>query len=224
VKLATAVLALSASALICAAAPAVAQVDASPRPEVDPLAPSTAPKARPDADGPPVDAAPTVAPEKLGPELWRGARIGMTSPDVAKLFPAARPSKGEVRADGTKSDLLLHVDVAGAPASVQFYFKAGGLIAVIADRRDVQSGRTAENLQTAHAVVDQLTAQYGRPHRCTEQPKVAALTCDWPMGQIKVLASYRDMGGALPTLSVTFRLLKDEKIWSPGPVKKLRGR
>jgi hypothetical protein len=228
VKPATAVLALSVSALICAAAPAVAQFDASVRPaptvEADPLAPPVKAKARPDADGPPVDPTPTVAPEQLGPELWRGARVGMAAPDVTKLFPEARPSKGEVRADLTKSGLLLHIPFAGAPATVQFYFKTGGLIAVIIDRRDVQSGQTAENLQIAHAIVDDLTAQYGPPHRCVEQPQVTALTCDWVRGPIKVLASYRDMGGALPALSVTYRLLKEEKIWTPGPVKKLRGR
>ena len=51
------------------------------------------------------------------------------------------------------------------------------------------------------------------------------MTCVWTFGEAgKALLNYRDIGGASPTLSVSYRKLKDAKPWTPGPVKKLKPR
>jgi hypothetical protein len=166
----------------------------------------------------------TATPVSLGPELWRGARIGMTVDDVASRFPGATVSKGEVLSDGSMSALIQSVELGGAPATAQFYFNRNGLDAIIIDRPDVLVGRGAENLVKAHGLIDQLTAAYGKPAACTEQRRVAALSCTWALGEAKAVASYRDVGGASPALSVSYRRLNDAKPWSPGPVKKLKPR
>jgi hypothetical protein len=178
--------------------------------------------AQPDvAPKPPLTAAP---PMSLGPELWRGARIGMTVDDVASRFPGATASKGEVLSDGSRSALIQSVQLGGAPATAQFYFNPNGLDAIIIDRPDVSVGRSADNLVKTHRLIDQLTAAYGKPATCTEQQRVTALSCTWVLGEAKAVASYRDVGGASPALSVSYRRLNDVKGWSPGPVKKLKPR
>ena len=169
-------------------------------------------------------ATPPPPPLPLGPELWHGARIGMSQADVATHFPAATPSAGETLPNGAKSALSLSAPLGGAPATAQFYFDAHGLAAVIIDRRDVAAGKTDENLAKAHQVVDQLTSEYGKPANCSEQRRLAALTCIWTLGEAKAVASYRDVGGAAPTLTVSFRKLKDASPWAPGPVRKLKAR
>jgi len=165
-----------------------------------------------------------VPPRPLGPELWRGARIGMPQDDIATLFPKATPSKGEALPSGAKSALILPVDLAGAPASAQFYFTTDGLDTIIIDRPDVAAHKTDDNLAKAHKVIDQLTSEHGAPKSCAERRGVTALTCVWELGQAKILFSYRDIGGATPALSVSYRKLKDIKDWAPGPVKKLKPR
>lgn len=272
VKFAAIVTALSAAGLIGVTTPALAQIDStggtvSVTPP-DPLAETQGPAGAAD-DSPPVDTAPVGPPRHLGPELWRGARVGMGVADIAKLYPAARapttepdvapvvdeatggalprvtltvtPSTtaagtvatgsasdkaapGEVRADGSRAALLLHLRFAGGPSIAQFYFKADKLAAVIIDRHDIKAGHADENMAATQAVIDRLTANYGSPRRCVDLNRISARTCNWILGETKVVASYRDMGGALPTLSVTYSLAKDEKVWQPGPVKKLRGR
>ena len=277
VKFATIVTALSAAGLIGVTTPALAQID-STRGVVsvippDPLAETKGPASAAD-DSPPVDTAPVGPPRRLGPELWRGARVGMGVADVSKLYPAVqpptaepgvtpvvdeatggalprvtltvtpsttatgttatgavaagseteKPASGEVRADGSRAALLLHLRFAGAPSVAQFYFKADKLAAVIIDRRDLKAGHAAENMAATQAVIDRLTANYGSPRRCVDLNRISARTCNWTLGETKVVASYRDIGGALPTLSVTYSLAKDEKVWQPGPVRKLRGR
>ncbi len=167
---------------------------------------------------------PPAPPLPLGPELWRGARIGMSEKDVAALFPKALPVVGEALAKGPKSGLKLAVDLGGAPAAVQFYFTTDGLDSIIIDRTDVAAHKTKENLVKAHLVVDQLTSEHGQPKICAERPGLAALTCTWELGEAKAIVSYRDIGGSSPTLSVSYRKLNDIKAWAPGPVKKLKPR
>jgi len=166
-----------------------------------------------------------VPPRPLGPELWRGARTGMAPEDVAALFPKAVPLTGEALAKGPKAGLKLPVELGGAPASAQFYFTTDGVLdSIIIDRPDVAAHKTDENLAKAHQVVDQLTTEHGQPRTCTEQRKLAALTCVWVLGDAKAIVSYRDIGGAAPALSVSYRKLNEIKAWSPGPVKKLKAR
>lgn len=178
-------------------------------------------KPKPAADAKP---ARPIPPRPLGPELWHGARTGMAQEDVAAMFPAAKPSGGELLPGGSKSALTLPVQLGGAAATAQFYFDTNGLVAIIIDRPDVVAEKTDENLVKAHQVVDQLTAEHGQPKTCVEQRKMAALTCTWAFGDAKAIASYRDIGGAAPKLSVAYRKFKDAKLWEPGPVKKLKPR
>lgn len=177
--------------------------------------------AQPDVPAKPQTAVP---PKPLGPELWRGARIGMSEKDVAALFPKAAPSAGEALAKGPKSALKLPVDIGGAPGFAQFYFTTDGLDSIIIDRPDVAAHKTEDNLAKAHKVVDQMTSEHGQPKTCAEQRRLDSLTCVWVLGDAKAIVSYRDIGGATPALSVTYRKLNDVKPWAPGPVKKLKAR
>jgi hypothetical protein len=170
-------------------------------------------------------ARPAGPPRVLGPELWRGARVGMSQDDVATLFPTATPSRGELLPKGGRSALQLSTPVGGTSAITQFYFDAeGGLETVIVDPREVAAHQTEQNLAKAHALADQLTAQYAKPPTCAEQPHIAALTCSWVIGEAKAILSYRDVGGAAPSLSITYRKLQDAPAWAPRPVRKLKAR
>ena len=168
--------------------------------------------------------APAPPPPPLGPELWRGARIGMAQTDIAARFPAATASKGELLPSGARSALTLPTKIAGAPANAQFYFDADGLASIIINRPDVVAGKTAANLVKARGVVEAVAAEEGKPGNCIEQPRITALTCTWSQGEAKAVVSYRDVGGAAPTLNVSYRRLSDKKPWQPGPVRKLKPR
>jgi hypothetical protein len=181
---------------------------------------ATAATAQPDVPAKPAPEPPRV----LGPELWRGARLDMSEADIASRFPKATHSKGEVLPSGAKSALILPTTLGGAPANAQFYFQADGLVTIIIDRPDVVAHKTADNLAKAHKVADELTAEHGKPKSCSEQPKLADLTCIWVLGGAKAMLSYRDVGGAAPSLSVAYRKLNDVKPWAPAPVKKLKPR
>jgi hypothetical protein len=178
--------------------------------------------AQPDSgDKPP----PPPPPRVLGPELWHGARTGMGEEDVSKLFPNATPSKGEALPAGSKSALQLKTELAGLPATAQFFFSADGdLTTIIIDRADVAAHKTNDNLAKAHKVADQLTADYGKAQSCSEQPQLASLTCTWNLGEAKAILSYRDIAGNAPALNVTYRKRSDIKPWAPRPVKHLRPR
>ncbi len=169
---------------------------------------------------------PAAAPPPLlvGPELWRGARIGMEPAEISARFPAAAPSKGELLPDGARSELALDTTVGGALANAQFYFNANGLETIIVDRADVAPKKTEDNLAKAHRIVDELTAEYGEPTACTEQRQLAALTCTWIFGQSKAVLSYRDTGGWAPRLSLAYRKANDDKPWAPRPVRRLKSR
>jgi len=159
---------------------------------------------------------------QLGPELWQGARIGMTQDQVSVLFPKAAPSKGELLPSGARSALIADTIAGGTPAKAQFYFDTSGLTSVIIDRPDVAPGKTDENLAKARQVIDEVTAAHGSPNKCDEQRRLAALTCSWKLGQTKAVVSYRDVAGAAPSLSIAYRKADDVKRWAPGPVKKLK--
>lgn len=182
---------------------------------------ASAASAQPDVASKPAAPAP---PRPLGPELWRGARVGMSPEDIAARFPKAVPSKGEALAKGPKSALSLPVQLGGVAAVAQFYFTVDGLDSIIIDRSDLAAHKTDQNLVKAHQIVDQLTQDYGAPKTCAEQPRVAALTCSWVLGEAKATVSYRDIGGAAPALSLSYRRLDDTKPWAPRPVKKLKMR
>ncbi|HEX4180297.1 MAG TPA: hypothetical protein VHY32_05865 [Caulobacteraceae bacterium] len=161
-------------------------------------------------------------PPPLGPELWRGARIGMSQNDVTALFPKATPSKGEILPTGARSGLTLPVTVGGAAANAQFYFDTSGLQTIIIDRPDVVAGKTDENLAKARRIIADVTAAWGAPASCIDRRRLAALNCTWKLEKTQTVVSYRDVAGFAPSLNIAFRKRDDLKIWAPGPVKKLK--
>jgi hypothetical protein len=178
--------------------------------------------AQPDSDDKPP---PPPPPRVLGPELWHGARTGMGEDDISKLFPNTTPSKGEALPAGSKSALQLKTELAGSPATAQFFFDTNGdLTTIIIDRADVTAHKTTDNLAKAHKVADQLTADHGQAKSCSEQPQLASLMCTWNLGDAKAVLSYRDIAGSAPALNVTYRKRSDIKPWAPRPVKHLRPR
>ena len=175
--------------------------------------------AQPDA------ASPSAPPSELGPELWDGARVGMGQEDIVRRFPAAVATPGELLPSGAKSALVLATPFGGGPARLQFYFDAqGGLAEVIADRGDVGAHHTDDNLAKARALGDRLAARYGKPGECAEQRSIASLTCTWVIGETKTILSYRDVAGATPSLSVSFRKRQDTPPWTPRAVRRLKPR
>lgn len=146
----------------------------------------------------------------------------MTQDQVSALFPKATASKGELLPNGARSALTLPVTAGGATANAQFYFDANGLATVIIDRPDVAAGKTDDNLAKARLVIADITTEHGAPSACTEQRRLAALTCSWKLGDAKAVVSYRDVAGASPSLSVSYRKASDVKLWAPGPVKHLK--
>jgi hypothetical protein len=148
----------------------------------------------------------------------------MGQEDVAKLFPTATASKGELLRGGSKSGLTLPVQLAGTPATAQFYFDTYGLTEIIIDRPDVVAHKTDDNLARARKIEEQLTAELGAPKSCDAHPGLAALDCLWVFGDAKAILAYRDIGGAAPTLTVSYRKLNDVKPWEPRPVKHLKAR
>jgi hypothetical protein len=173
----------------------------------------------------PAASPPGPPPRVLGPELWNGARIGMAQADIAKLFPSATIVSGEALFDGARSGLKLAAPFAGEKATAQFYFDAtGGLETIIFDQPDVAVHQSQPNLARAHALAEQLSARYGKPADCAERARVASYGCTWNLGEAKAVLSYRDIGGATPSLTVSFRKRLDEPAWAPRPVRRLKSR
>jgi hypothetical protein len=146
----------------------------------------------------------TAAPP-TGPNLWNGARAGASIDQVAAAVPEAKPATGQVLEDGSRSGLSAPAELAGAPAEAIFFFRAKALSAVLVERSALQAGHGAENLAEARRVVGLATSQYGPPHRCADRAELAALTCVWTTGPVRVAVSYHDFGGGSPGLSILYR-------------------
>ena len=140
-----------------------------------------------------------------GPNLWNGARAGASIDQVAAAVPQAKPATGQVLEDGSRSGLSAPAELAGAPADAIFFFRGKALSAVLVERSALQAGHGAENLAEARRVVGLATSQYGPPHRCADRAELAALTCIWTTGPVRVAVSYHDFGGGSPGLSILYR-------------------
>lgn len=140
------------------------------------------------------------------PDLWNGAEAGMSIDRVATLFPQANPETGQTREDGSQAGLSIPAQLAGSPAEAVFFFHNRNLSAVIVESQSVQPDRSRENLAETRRIIALATSQYGRPRRCIDRPELAALTCDWVVGGMKVAVSYRDVAGRDPGLSVLYGL------------------
>jgi hypothetical protein len=140
-----------------------------------------------------------------GPNLWNGAAAGMTIDQVAAAVPQAKPSTGQVLADGSQSALSAPAELAGAPADAVFFFRLKSLSAVLIEKHAMPSGGGPGNLSEARRIVAVATSQYGAPKSCVDRPELASLNCVWLSGAIKIAFSYHDIGGGSPALSVLYR-------------------
>ena len=143
-----------------------------------------------------------------GPDLWNGAKAGMTIDQVDALAPQATPATAQRLEDGSQSGLSAPAELAGAPAEAIFFFRYKGLSAVLVESQAMRSGHGPENLAEAKRIVALATSQYGPPQHCITRSELAALNCVWTAGSIKVAVSYHDFGGGSPALSVLYRLAR----------------
>ena len=65
--------------------------------------------------------------------------------------------------------------------------------------------RAPANLADVQRLIAAATAQYGRPGRCVERPRIAAASCTWTIAGLRVAVGYHDFGGASLGLSVVYR-------------------
>ncbi len=180
----------------------------------------------------PVAAAPDVAsaaaePSRLSPELWRGARVGMTSDQVHALFPMARsaPSRLITRPPvanavvGGSALWAVDEEVFGRPANATYYFGPGGLLEVVVNVQGLRIRHTRDNFQTARDIRTGLLQYYGRPRVCEDTAKrgLDRLDCRWVTPSVQVGLSYVDYGGLSPNLDVAVRALAG-KLHETGPV------
>jgi len=146
-------------------------------------------------------------PRPVMPEIWEGARVGMTPANVLKLFPAARRTVAGASIAGDVEGASMATRVADHDTVARFYFGKKGLSTVELDFGDVEMGRTAANLVEAHQLGDLLAQKYGPAQVCASpQPGalVQSYSCRWTSGPVRIELEYRE-GAPPPTLSVVYR-------------------
>jgi hypothetical protein len=146
-------------------------------------------------------------PHSAAPEIWHGARVGMTPTQVLKLFPAARPTIAGGALAGDVEGASMATRVADHDVLARFYFGKKGLSAVELDIADIETGRTAANLVEAHQFGDLLAQKYGPAQVCaTPQPQalVQSYSCRWTGGLVRIELEYREAAPP-PTLTVVYR-------------------
>ena len=144
-----------------------------------------------------------AAPAANAPEIWRGARAGMTIEQVQGLFPQGRPT-GSATPGETGAVPAWAIDE-------QVYGRDGVA--------------TQGNLSAARTLATQLSGYYGKPKACVDLDRrgLARMDCRWSAGKLDVGLSYLDYGGANPTLDVSVRL-QPAKPPQTGAVFKTKGR
>lgn len=143
------------------------------------------------------------------PELWSGARVGMTLDDVQALFPMGRAARGSGVSGGATPAWAIDQPVYGRPGVATFYFNNGRLAEVLVSIRDLALRHTRENLQAARALEMQLDGYYGQAAQCVDGSKrgLGRLDCHWFARGVSVGLSYQDFGGLSPELDVAVRPL-----------------
>ncbi len=172
-------------------------------------------------------AAAPPAPSPLGPELWRGARVGMTPDQVHALFPMARnaPSNLITRPPvanavvGGSAVWAVDEEVFGRPSYATYYFGPAGLLEVVVNVKDLRLRHTRDNFEVARAIRSGLLQYYGRPTVCEDTAKrgLDRLDCRWVTPSVQVGLSYVDYGGLSPNLDVAVRALAG-RLHETGPV------
>ena len=179
---------------------------------------------------PPPAAAP---PPSLAPELWRGARVGMTLAQVEALFPAGRAAAASLvtrppvanAVTGASAGWAVDEQVFGRPALATYYFApVGGLLEVVVTVQNLRLRHTRDNVDTARAIRNGLLQYYGQPEVCldTADHGLDRLDCRWVTRSVQVGLSYVDYGGLAPNLDVAVRSLP-AKLHEPGAVFRQHG-
>ena len=192
------------------------------------LAPAKSPANDKSADDPRLAAAPAApATQTLGPELWRGARVGMTPDQVHSLFPMARsaPTSLVTRPPvanavvGGSAVWAVDEEVFGRSAYATYYFGSAGLLEVVVNVKGLRVRHTRDNFETARAIRSGLLQYYGRPTVCEDTAKrgLDRLDCRWATPLVQVGLSYVDYGGLSPNLDVAVRAPAG-KLHETGPV------
>ena len=164
---------------------------------------------------------------QLGPELWRGARVGMTSNQVHALFPMARTAPSQLitrppvanAVAGGSAVWAVDEEVFGRPAYATYYFGPAGLLEVVVNVQGLRIRHTRDNVQAARDIRTGLLQYYGRPRVCEDTAKrgLDRLDCRWVTPSVQVGLSYVDYGGLSPNLDVAVRALAG-KLHETGPV------
>ena len=145
--------------------------------------------------------------------LWRGLNLGASPKTVSHAFPDARqPPITITLADGETDDLVTHAFfVDDRFMEVRFFFREGGLTAVMLSPASIEPAHGEQNLLAATAMADRLTARYGAPFDCGDKSyaHVDLYECKWLAKPIVIRLWYLDVLGEAPSLRVVFRKADD---------------
>ena len=157
------------------------------------------------------------SPPPVAPELWRGARVGMTPAQVQALFPEGRAAAPVLltlppvanAVVGGSAAWAVDEAVFGRPALATYYFSPAGLLEVVVNVRGLRLRHTRDNVETARAIRTGLVAYYGQPKVCEDTARrgLDRLDCRWVTPSVQVGLSYVDYGGLGPNLDVAIRTL-----------------
>jgi hypothetical protein len=153
-------------------------------------------------------------PPPPGTELWRGAKVGMTPPQVQAIFPGAKVVfNGESLLDNAKQRLMLTGvrQATGETATVGFYFRGDSLneVRIITN---VPPGQTEANVKRAEALAQALAPVFGKPTTCGTRPGLLAYECDWLNRGVSVSVTYMDVAGQSPLLETAVRAIVDTDV------------
>ena len=151
------------------------------------------------------------------PELWRGARVGMTAAQVKALFPDARTAAPPLvttppvanAVTGGAAGWAVDEQVFGHPALATYYFGPTGLLEVVVSVKGLRLRHTRDNVGIARDVRGGLLSYYGAPKVCldTNRHGLVRLDCRWVQRRVQVGLSYVDYGGLAPNLDVAVRAM-----------------
>jgi hypothetical protein len=141
------------------------------------------------------------------PELWQGARVGMSPHQILRAFPAARRTVAGDNLDGETEGASMPVRVADHDAVAHFFFGKRGLGALSLSILDVEEGRSIANMAEARELGDAVSGRYGAPEHCAvvNDTTPVRYRCEWASGVLHIEIEYREAAPP-PTLTVTYRV------------------
>jgi hypothetical protein len=145
--------------------------------------------------------------------LWRGLNLGASPKTVSEAFPEAKqPPVTITLADGETDQLVTNsFFVDDRFMEVRFFFREGGLTAVMLSPASIDPSHPALNRRAAAAMAAKLTDEYGAPFDCGDKSfaQVALYECKWLAKPIVIRLWYLDVLGQAPSLRVVFRKADD---------------